>query len=628
FDENKDDMDAFLERFERFAECQSWPENQWAVSLSPLLSGKGLQVYSGMPPAEANDFKCLKTALLKRYQLTEDGFRNKFRMSKPESGETVFQFVARLRRYFTRWVELTEINKDFQGLSDLLIREQFIGTCSENMRLFLRERVPQSVEDMTKLAEQYMEAHGGSITVTKRSQNIDRTTTRPGAQPARPQVTHQRPGNVDKICHYCQRKGHIIAECRTRERDMKRQGAAAGYGRSDIGNWRGGEQRGGEKSQKKDGKKEETGPKTVGLCTIVPKDKDLLLSCIDEGKLKLANDYSIPYISGACHADERVKLSEDNMPVYDGFVNGEKVRFLQDTGCSTAVVRGNLVQTKQYTGRSSWCVLMDGTIKKCPLANIQIDCPFYIGEVEAMVMENPIYDLVLGNAPGVSKTPDQNWGKPSENIGATVTRAQAKRNEASIKPLKVAEIDIPSVSSSTLEKAQHEDSSLGKLWDLAQRGEKLKTRGNQIYRYEVRRGILYRIYEQTRGTTVCEVKQIVVPSVYRKQVMKLAHETIVGGHMGIRKTSDRITASFHWPGIISDATRFCRSCDVCQRTVPEGKVSKIPLGTMPIMDEPFKRLACDLIGPVTPISENGNRYILTVVDFATRYAEADALPKI
>ena len=56
FDENKDDVDAFLERFERFAESQSWPENQWAVSLSPLLSGKDLQVYSGMPPAEAERF--------------------------------------------------------------------------------------------------------------------------------------------------------------------------------------------------------------------------------------------------------------------------------------------------------------------------------------------------------------------------------------------------------------------------------------------------------------------------------------------------------------------------------------------------------------------------------------------
>ena len=392
---------------------------------------------------------------------------------------------------------------------------------------------------------------------------------------------------------------------------MRKQSAAAGQGRSDISNWR-------HEDQKRDKKKDDTPPKPVGLCTIVPKDKDLLLSCIDEGKLTLANDMSISYISGACNADAKIKLSEDNMPVYDGLVNGEKVRFLQDTGCSTAVVRESLVRQEQYTGKSSWCVLMDGTIKKCSLAMIQIDCPFYTGEVEAMVMENPIDDLVLGNAPGVRKTPDQNWGKQSDNIGAVVTRAQAKRNEESIKPSNVAQIDVPFVNASTLETSQREDSSLGKLWDLAQSGEKLKTKGNQIYRYKVRNSILYRVYEQTRGSTACEVKQIVVPTKYRKQVMTLAHEAIVGGHMGIRKTSDRITSRFHWPGIISDVTRFCRSCDVCQRTVPKGKVSKVPLGKMPIIDEPFKRVSFDLIGPVAPVSEHGNRYILTVVDFATR----------
>ena len=68
------------------------------------------------------------------------------------------------------------------------------------------------------------------------------------------------------------------------------------------------------------------------MCTIVPKVKALLMSCIDQGKPKLANDISIPYISGACNADGKVKLSDVNMPVYNGFVNGKKVRFLQDQG--------------------------------------------------------------------------------------------------------------------------------------------------------------------------------------------------------------------------------------------------------------------------------------------------------
>ena len=101
-----------------------------------------------------------------------------------------------------------------------------------------------------------------------------------------------------------------------------------------------------------------------------------------------------------------------------------------------------------------------------------------------------------------------------------------------------------STLASSLGTSQREDSSLGKLWDLAQSGEKLKTGVNQIYRYEVRNSIIYRGYEQTRGSTSYEKKQIVVPTKYRKQVMKLAHEAIVGGPMGIRKTSDRFTSSF------------------------------------------------------------------------------------
>ena len=102
FDEKHDDMDTFIERFERFAESQGWRSDEWAVFLSPLLTGKGLQVFSNMPSDEALQYDILKRALLKRYEMTEEGFRNKFRHTKPEQGETAHQFVARLQRYFNR----------------------------------------------------------------------------------------------------------------------------------------------------------------------------------------------------------------------------------------------------------------------------------------------------------------------------------------------------------------------------------------------------------------------------------------------------------------------------------------------------------------------------------------------
>ena len=36
----------------------------------------------------------------------------------------------------------------------------------------------------------------------------------------------------------------------------------------------------------------------------------------------------------------------------------------------------------------------------------------------------------------------------------------------------------------------------------------------------------------------------------------------------------------------------------------------------------------DLVGPISSASENGNRYILTLVDYATRYPEAVPLKNI
>ena len=49
---------------------------------------------------------------------------------------------------------------------------------------------------------------------------------------------------------------------------------------------------------------------------------------------------------------------------------------------------------------------------------------------------------------------------------------------------------------------------------------------------------------------------------------------------------------------------------------------------MPLISTPFSRIALDLIGPLHPPSDDGHRYILLVVDYATRYPEAVALKTI
>ena len=171
---------------------------------------------------------------------------------------------------------------------------------------------------------------------------------------------------------------------------------------------------------------------------------------------------------------------------------------------------------------------------------------------------------------------------------------------------------------------QSEDESLRKYWD---RGDVLD-KGQAEISFQVKSGILYRIYKHPFVNICKPVKQVMVPMQLRPRIMEVAHGSIMGGHLGIKKTTDMIESACYWPGIQSDLTRFCKSCDVCQKTVNKGSVPKVPLQKMPLIDKPFKRVAIDLVGPISPPSEEGHRYILTLVDFATRYPEAVPLKTI
>ena len=104
--------------------------------------------------------------------------------------------------------------------------------------------------------------------------------------------------------------------------------------------------------------------------------------------------------------------------------------------------------------------------------------------------------------------------------------------------------------------------------------------------------------------------------------------SIFCGHLRMKKTGDKIRLQFFWPGLQQDVKMHCLSCDLCQRTFPKGKMTRVPLERMPIIETPFERVAVDLVGPIQPVPERKNRYILTLMDYATRYPEAVLLPGI
>ncbi len=88
FDDSKDEIDSYLQRFERFAQNQKWERAEWATYLSALRSGPALEVNSRMRHEDAQDYYKLKKQLLQRYDLTDNGYRAKFRSARPLQNES------------------------------------------------------------------------------------------------------------------------------------------------------------------------------------------------------------------------------------------------------------------------------------------------------------------------------------------------------------------------------------------------------------------------------------------------------------------------------------------------------------------------------------------------------------
>ncbi|XP_061080680.1 protein NYNRIN-like [Conger conger] len=88
----------------------------------------------------------------------------------------------------------------------------------------------------------------------------------------------------------------------------------------------------------------------------------------------------------------------------------------------------------------------------------------------------------------------------------------------------------------------------------------------------------------------------------------------------MEKTYERILARFYWPGVKKAVEDYCRHCAVCQLHSPKVTLRN-PLIPLPVIDVPFRRIAMDILGPL-PKSSRGHRYILVILDYATRYPEA------
>ena len=414
FVDGKDDLDAYLQRFKRFAETAKWKKDGWASKLSALLSGRALEVYSRLSEEAAKDYDKVEIALMKRYDLTEDGYHQKFRASKLEVDESPEQFIVRLDRYLLRWLELSDTAQTFDGLKDLIMKEQFIDSCPKDLAIHLRERAPETLAKIAKITDQYLEAHGKHL--------LSPVSRKLAEQPEEDEAENTQSNSIAIQCYKCNPRGHKAVNCAIRIKSCFLCGKQGHEARNCRSN---GRRFGG---QSKDGNPVQRGEVSAS-CLVQPsevKPTKEVNSCIKGDQLLLACGKKIPLLSNACvEPSSRVR---SKMPVVKGRVGENYVEVLRDTGCSGIVVKKDLVSEDQFTGDFNVMLLIDNKARKVPIVKIDVDTPYLKGQLEAQCLPDPIYDLVIGNVPGAraADDPDLSWQDYLQEANTVTAKSQAK----------------------------------------------------------------------------------------------------------------------------------------------------------------------------------------------------------
>ena len=315
FDEETDKIDYYLVHFERVASYEGWDIASYPMYLNTLLTGKAREVYCRLPLALANDYRYLKKALLAKYQLTVDDYRRKFFSVKQVNGESCTNLCGDLEFNLDQWLELSNVKKTFEGLRELLLREQFLYSCKMDMALFLKVRAPVDQKSMLDLAINYERAH--------------KYVGYEEAQPISNQGGMRKCSNIPRYRHpqsnrhyRCKKVGHRANECRQTTNKPSRRD----YHLQDRHN----SANAGIVIQS-----------CTHVCSIYESEAQLLCGC------------SVPVLGNACVDYQQY------IPTPMGYVNTEVERVLRDTGCSDEVNQGvelkcrDAISTKIEEGQKS-----------------------------------------------------------------------------------------------------------------------------------------------------------------------------------------------------------------------------------------------------------------------------------
>lgn len=236
-----------------------------------------------------------------------------------------------------------------------------------------------------------------------------------------------------------------------------------------------------------------------------------------------------------------------------------------------------------------------------------------------------------GNADALSR-------RPCPEDCKHCTRAEVKEGSTAALPIKRTTLSPEVQSNRTsedLKQAQRNDPVLGRIIEWLESGHQRpdwKTvcpQSHEVKSYWVlwdslcmQNGILMYRWETPEPGRNILIR--VLPRCMRQDAWKQVHEDPSGGHLGATKTLNKLRERCFWTGQRWDVKKWCDACTTCAAKKGPPRKPRSPLQQYNV-GYPGERVAIDVLGPL-PETRDGNRYLLCLMDYFTKWPEAYAIP--
>ena len=236
-----------------------------------------------------------------------------------------------------------------------------------------------------------------------------------------------------------------------------------------------------------------------------------------------------------------------------------------------------------------------------------------------------------GNADALSRYPCPGTCTQCEKMNNQTEMEEPKLCQAILMSDRVADLPVPEVSShwdlDELAKATKADPDLSQVldWEIRPPWEIVSTQSAEVKHYwnnfgrlrQDQRGLLW--YQWVRGDNQFAWK-LMLPQNLRQEIIKVVHDCPTAGHLAFERCWGQLERlPVYWCGHKRDLQNHCKACDACLRNKPVTRKIRHQMVSFSA-GEPLERMAVDICGPLHE-SEQGNKYIIVLMDYFTKWCE-------